>query len=494
MTQEPSIVIVGSGFSGLGMAIRLKQHGQHDFVILEKKNDLGGVWRDNHYPGAACDVPSLMYSFSFEQNPNWSRLFAPRAEVQEYIRRCADKYGVTDHIRYGCQVEALEWREEERVWHVRLRDGREFTPQVVISAIGVLHVPAYPEIPGADRFGGRTFHSAVWDHSYDLTGKRVAVIGTGASAVQFVPKIAPQVESLRVFQRSAPWIHASSDVVIPEKLRQLFARVPGAQRFFRNAIFWLMEARTMGFAINPKMMRPLERVARNHLHRAIPDPELRAKATPDYTIGCKRILVSSEYYPALCRPHVDLVTDAIAEITETGIVTKDGTEHEVDAIIYGTGFRVMEAVAEQTVIGRDGLKLQDAWADGMEAHYGTTIAGFPNFFMLEGPNTGAAYNSAIFVIETQAKHVARCLRMRESGGDAVEVRPEAQRRSNERLRRRLAKSVWSVGGCNSWILDKNGRNVTMWPGFATGYWLRARIARRRDYEVRTQPRADAQDA
>ncbi|GAA4494370.1 NAD(P)/FAD-dependent oxidoreductase [Actinoallomurus oryzae] len=478
------LAIIGSGFAGLGMAIQLKKAGFDDFVVLEKNDDLGGTWRDNRYPGCACDVPSHMYSFSYELNPGWSRMFAPQEEIWAYLRRCVDKYGLAPHIRYGAAVDSLEWDEEARHWRVALGDGTVLTPRAVVSGIGALHVPSLPDIPGAERFTGTAFHSAQWDHGCDLTGKRVAVIGTGASAIQFVPKVAERAASLRVFQRTPPWIQPKPDFVFPAWARAVFRHVPGATRAFRDTIYWVLEARAVGFTISPKLMAPQEKVARVHIAHQVPDPELRAKVTPDYTIGCKRILLSSDYYPALSRPHVDVVTDDITEITETGLVTADGTAHDVDVIIYGTGFRVTDALAEQRIVGRGGVKIQEAWADGIEAHHGVTIAGFPNLFMLLGPNTGLGHNSVVFMIESQVQHVLSCLRLlSEEKADVIEVRPEAQRRFNRGLQRRLRKAVWNEGGCRSWYLDDKGVNRTLWPGFTFEYWARTRKARRRDYAL-----------
>jgi cation diffusion facilitator CzcD-associated flavoprotein CzcO len=478
------LAIIGSGFAGLGMAIQLKKAGYDDFVILEKDSDLGGTWRDNRYPGCACDVPSHMYSFSYELNPNWSRMFAPQEEIWAYLRRCVSKYGLERHIRYGSGVEALEWDSGVGHWRVTLADGSELTPKAVVSGIGALHVPSVPAIPGASRFAGKVFHSAQWDHSCDLRGKRVAVIGTGASAIQFVPKVASEASSLRVFQRTPPWIQPKPDFAIPAWARRVFRYVPGAQRAFRNAIYWVLETRAVGFTISPKLMAPQEKVARTHIARQVPDPDLRAKVTPDYTIGCKRILLSSDYYPALSQPHVDVVTSGIEEITPTGLVTSDGAVHDVDVIIYGTGFKVTDALSEQRIIGRDGLKIQEAWADGIEAHHGVTINGFPNLFFLLGPNTGLGHNSVVFMIESQVQHVLSCLKLlKEEKAEAIEVRPAAQRRFNKGLQRRLGKAVWNEGGCKSWYLDENGVNRTLWPGFTFEYWARTRKARPRDYTL-----------
>jgi len=483
--NDPAIVIIGAGFAGICMAIRLKRAGYHNFVILEKNDDLGGTWRDNKYPGCACDVPSHMYSFSFELNPDWSRMFAPQDEIWEYMRRCTRTYGIDRHIQYGRAVERMEWDDAIGRWRIATAAGEVYTARAIVSGIGALHVPSIPEIPGADRFAGAAFHSAQWDGSCDLAGQRVAVVGTGASAIQFVPEIARRAAVVQVFQRTPPWIHPRPDFEIPPALRATFAAAPPVMRAFRDGIYWLLEARAAGFAVHPSLMGPLQWMARRHIARQIGDPALRAKVTPDYTIGCKRILLSSDYYPALTRPNVDLVTDPIARISPTGLVCTDGRAHDVDVIIYGTGFRTVEAVAELNVAGHDGVKLQDVWRGGIEAYHGITVAGFPNFFLLLGPNTGLGHNSAVFMIESQVQHVMSCLRLLAGhGGETIEVRASALRRFNDQIQRRLSRAVWSEGGCTSWYLDADGVNRALWPGFSFEYWARTRRARRADYVIR----------
>ena len=482
--SAPAIVIIGSGFAGLGMAIRLKQSGFHDFTVLEKSEALGGTWHDNTYPGCACDVPSHMYSFSFELNPGWTRMFAPQPEIRAYMARTADKYRVRDHIRCGAAVDSMEYDDDVRRWNVTLADGTVLTPRAVVSGIGALHVPSFPALTGIERFRGTAFHSAEWDHSYDLAGKRVAVIGTGASAIQFVPKVAEQAADLVLFQRTPPWIQPKPDLPIPAPVRKAFEKVPGAARAFRGGIYWALEARAVGFTIDPRLSTPQERIARRHLEKQIADPELRAKVTPDYTIGCKRILLSNDYYPALTRPNVHVETSAVAEVRENSVVTADGREYEVDCIIYGTGFKVTDALADLRVTGRDGTKLQEIWADGIEAHRGTTIPGMPNFFMLLGPNTGLGHNSVVFMIEVQIQHVLNCLRLlQESGADAIEPKPEAARRFNDRMQKRLRRAVWNEGGCSSWYLDDQGVNRTLWPGHTFEFWAGSRKADPGEYRL-----------
>jgi cation diffusion facilitator CzcD-associated flavoprotein CzcO len=484
-SSDPAIVIIGSGFAGLCMAIALKRAGHRDFVILEKNDDLGGTWRDNKYPGCACDVPSHMYSFSFELNPGWSRMFAPQHEIWEYMRQCARTYGIAAHIRFGCSVERMEWDEVIGRWRIATAAGEVYTARAIVSGMGALHLPSIPEIPGAGQFAGAAFHSAQWDPSCGFSGNRVAVIGTGASAVQFVPQIAKQADQVYVFQRTPPWIHPRPDFQIPSAVRATFAAAPPVMRTFRNGIYWLLETRAAGFAVHPRLMAPLQRMAERHIRRQISDPALRAMVTPDYTIGCKRILLSSDYYPALTRPNVELVTDPISRITKSGLACTDGSGYDVDVIIYGTGFKTVEALAELNVAGRDGVKLQDVWRGRIEAYHGVTVAGFPNFFLLLGPNTGLAHNSVIFMIESQVQHVMSCLRLlARQNGKTIEVRASALRRFNDGIQRRLSRAVWSEGGCTSWYLDDDGVNRALWPGFSFEYWARTRRARRADYVIR----------
>ncbi|MFI6451367.1 flavin-containing monooxygenase [Streptosporangium amethystogenes] len=483
MSMHPGITIIGTGFAGLGMAIKLKEAGYHDFVILEKAGDLGGTWRDNTYPGCACDVPSHMYSFSYELNSGWSRMFAPQTEIWDYLRACVDKYDLAPHLRFGKEVVGLEYDDATRDWRVSVAGEETFTTNAVVSGIGALHVPSLPTIPGRESFTGVSFHSAEWDHSVDLTGKRVAVIGTGASAVQFVPQIAGKVSSLHLFQRTPPWIQPKPDFPFSSRAKRILG-LPGAARALRNSIYWVLETRALGFAVDPRLMRIHERMALSHLARQVPDPALRARLTPDYTIGCKRILISNDYYPALGRENVELITEGVREIGENSIVDSTGREIEVDVIIYGTGFKVIEVLDEQQIIGRNGRKIQEAWQDGVEAYYGITTAGFPNLFFLLGPNTGLGHNSVVFMIESQVRYILDCLRLlSRTKARALDVRPEAQRDYNDRLQGRLNHLVWNEGGCRSWYLDEHGVNRTVWPGFTFEYWARTRRPKPEAYEL-----------
>jgi cation diffusion facilitator CzcD-associated flavoprotein CzcO len=479
------VIIVGTGFSGLGMAIQLRKQGRSDFVILEKADEVGGTWRDNTYPGCACDIQSHLYSFSFEQNPDWSRAFPSQSEIFGYLRRVARRYDLYRHIRFGQEMTGARWDGDEHRWHVATKGGDTFTGRFLVSGMGALHLPNIPRLPGIERFTGRAFHSARWEHDYDLHGKRVAVIGTGASAVQFIPRIAPEADRLHLFQRTPPWVMPKPDREIPDGVRGLFRTIPGAQRAYRNLLYWLLETRAVGFNGHPGLMKLGQRVAKAHLDRAIADPVLRAKLTPDYVMGCKRVLISNDYYPALTRDNVEVVTDGVAEVREHGIVDTAGVEHEVDAIIYGTGFHVTDAMDDIECIGEHGRNLAKEWAsEGMRTHLGITVAGFPNLFLLLGPNTGLGHNSVVFMIESQIRYVAEAMRLLDrASAEALAPRPGVQERFNAEIQRKLARGVWTQGGCKSWYLDAKGVNRTVWPGFTWRYWLSTRRVRPEDFEL-----------
>lgn len=479
---ETGVVIVGTGFSGLGMAIQLRKEGRDDFVILEKAHDVGGTWRDNSYPGCACDIPSHMYSFSFEQNPGWSRAYSPQPEIWRYMREVADKHDLRRFVRFGQEMTGARWDADENRWHVATRGGDEFTGDALVAGVGALHLPMVPELPGIEKFEGPAYHSARWRHDVDLKGKKVAVIGTGASAVQFVPKIAPEVEELTLFQRTPPWIMPKADHEMSGRTRALFKAFPPAQRAYRNLLYWLLEARAIGFNGQSWVMKLGQRLAKRNIDRAIADPALRRKVTPDYTMGCKRVLISNDYYPALARDNVDVVTDGVREVREHSVVDAAGVEHEADVIVYGTGFHVTDAFDDLEIVGRDGRNLGKEWAtEGMRTHLGITVSGFPNLFFLLGPNTGLGHNSVVFMIEAQISYVAEALRL--ARGKAIEPKPEAQERFNAAIQRKLAKGIWTRGGCKSWYLDAKGVNRTIWPGFTWRYWLDTRKVRREDFLV-----------
>jgi cation diffusion facilitator CzcD-associated flavoprotein CzcO len=456
------VAIVGSGFSGLGAAIRLKQEGMNDFVVLERAGDVGGTWRDNTYPGCACDVPSHLYSFSFAPNPRWTKAFSPRPEIFAYLRRCAADFGVMPHIRFDHGVQTAAWDEDAQRWRIETSKGT-ITANVMIGAAGALSEPSVPRIAGLERFQGPAFHSARWDHEAELAGRRVAVIGTGASAIQFVPEIQPTVGQLKVFQRTPPWILPRHNPSIRLEDQARFEKLPFLQQLARGRIYAITELVGLGFR-HPWLMRPLQKLALGYLERSVPDPVLRAKLTPNYTLGCKRILFSNRYLRALAKPNVDVVVDGIREIRERSIVTTDGAEHEVDAIIFGTGFHVTDIPFGQHVRGRGGRTLDDVWNGSPQAHLGTAVSGFPNFFFLLGPNTGLGHTSVVYMIESQIAHVVSALRyMRDRGVATVEPTAEAQAAYVAEVDRKLSTTVWNTGGCASWYIDKTGRNSTLWP-------------------------------
>jgi cation diffusion facilitator CzcD-associated flavoprotein CzcO len=462
MQSEVDVAIVGSGFSGLGMAIRLKQQGRSDFVVLERGDEVGGTWHYNTYPGCACDIPSHLYSFSFAPNPDWSHTYSPQPEIGAYLRRCADDFGVRPHVELNTTVEFAEWDDERGRWLIDTDRGR-IVARVLVAGMGPLAEPKIPDIPGLDTFAGAKFHSARWDHDHDLTGERVASIGTGASAIQLVPSIQPDVEKLYVFQRTPPWVFPHSNRPVTRTERRLYKTFPALQRLVRGGVYAMREAAVLGFVKEPRLMRLAERVAKRHMRKQISDPELLEKVTPDYTIGCKRILPSNRWYRALGKPNVELVTDGIAEVREHSIVMADGSEREVDTIIFSTGFHVADMPVGKQVRGRDGRTLDEVWKGSPRAHLGATVPGFPNMFMLLGPNTGLGHNSMVYMIESQIQYVLDALRtMERAEADTVEVRREAVESYNDAIEEQLEDTVWNTG-CASWYLDDTGRNATLWP-------------------------------
>ncbi|MCS3392861.1 alpha/beta hydrolase fold domain-containing protein [Burkholderia thailandensis] len=465
-------VIIGAGFGGIGMARAFRQAGVHDFAILERSHDVGGVWRDNSYPGAACDVPSHLYSFSFEPNPLWSRTFARQPEIHAYLRHCARKFGIERHIKFGAEVERAEYDESRSVWRVALADGTLVETALLVTATGQLSRPVLPKLAGIETFEGRAFHSAHWDHDYPLSGKRVAVVGTGASAIQFVPAIADDVSRLTIFQRSPAYILPRPDRAYRRWRQTLFRRMPWTMKLHRASIYLRYEARALAFTRFKAMMRyAVGRPFLRLLSRQVPNAELRAKLTPDYPIGCKRILLSNDYLAAMSKPSVELVTAGIRRVTPNGIETEDGVHHRADAIVFGTGFAATEFLAPMHIVGRAGVTLNDAWRRGAQAYLGVAVPGFPNFFMLYGPNTNLGHNSIVYMLESQIAHVMRCWRaMRAANATAIDVDERRYRRFNAHVQKRLSDSVWS--GCTSWYVDANGHNSTNWHGFTLSYrWL-----------------------
>jgi len=463
LPEHVRVAIIGSGFAGLGAAIRLRQAGYEDLVVLERATDLGGTWRDNTYPGCACDVQSHLYSYSFAPNPDWSRLYSGAAEIHAYLQRVATDWGVRPFLRYGAELLDASWDEVAQRWRLTTSRG-SLTADVLISGTGPLSEPLVPDLPGLETFGGTAFHSARWDHDRDLTGRRVAVVGTGASAIQFVPVVAEQAAALTVFQRTPPWLLPRFDRPVKEQVRARYRIDPARQRRMRTAIYWLRELNLLGFTGHPRVTRLLEKVARRHLHQSVADPVLREKLTPSYAIGCKRILLSDDYYPALVRPNVEVVSAPVVAVRPQGVVDADGREHQVDTIIFGTGFHTTDQPIAARVHGRGGRLLADVWGPSPQAYLGTTVPGFPNLFLLLGPNTVLGHSSVVYMIEAQLTYVLDALRtMDERSVASVDVKPRVVEAFNDGLQKSLQGTVWNAGGCQSWYLDAAGRNSSLWP-------------------------------
>lgn len=459
--QTVEVLVIGAGISGVGAAIRLLGEGINDFVVLEKASELGGTWRDNTYPGCACDVPTALYSYSFAQKPDWSRMFAAQPEIIDYVRATAERHRIASHVRYSEPVEDACWDEQAGHWLVRSAKGL-YHARTLIACTGYLHEPQIPALPGLDEFPGKLFHSSRWDHAYDLRGKRVAVIGTGASAIQFVPEIQPLVAELRVYQRTPQWILPKSDRPIPPLMQRLF-RWSWLLKAWRTLLYAGFEAFGIGFR-RPALLRQVEKLARAHLRRKVKDPVLRQKLTPDYTLGCKRVLLSNNYYRALTRANVEVLATGVSEVRGSVLVGSDGSEREVDAIILGTGFHVTDQPISALVHGADGRSLAEVWGGSPQAYRGTTIAGFPNLCLVLGPNLAIGHNSAFIIIEAQLDYVMSALRvMRHRKLARFEVRGDVQASYNAVVQRALRGTVWNAGGCSSYYIDANGRNSTGFP-------------------------------
>ncbi|MFI5757570.1 flavin-containing monooxygenase [Streptomyces sp. NPDC051569] len=487
MGRHVRVAVIGSGFGGLGAAVRLRREGITDFVVLERADSVGGTWRDNSYPGCACDVPSHLYSFSFAPNPDWPRTFSGQPHIRAYLERIADTFGLRPHLRLGHEVLLVRWDSDALHWEIETSRGA-FTAEMVVSATGPLSDPKIPGIPGLDRFPGKVFHSARWDHGCDLRGKRVAVIGTGASAIQIVPVIQPEAARLTLFQRTPPWVMPRADREISAAERGLHRALPFTGALRRTLLWGIREAQVQAFTKWPNTLGLVESLARANMAKAVKDPELRARLTPSYRIGCKRILISSTYYPALARPNVDVVASGLAGVRGSTLVAADGTEAEADVIIFGTGFHVTDMPIAERVVGADGTTLAEAWKDGMESLRGATAAGFPNWMTVIGPNTGLGNSSMILMIEAQLNYLADYLRRLDAlgtagGRAALVARPSAVRAWNDRVQERMKRTVWNTGGCTSWYLDENGRNTTIWPGTTTEFRRATRQVDLAEYEV-----------
>ncbi|MFD7920762.1 flavin-containing monooxygenase [Streptomyces sp. NPDC059740] len=482
------VAVIGSGFGGLGAAIRLRREGITDFVILERADAVGGTWRDNSYPGCACDVPSHLYSFSFAPNPAWPRNFSGQPHIRAYLERVTDTYGLRPHLRFDSEVLSARWDADALHWQLETAGG-SLTADVVVSATGPLSDAKIPDIPGLETFPGRVFHSSRWDHDYDLRGKHVAMIGTGASAIQIVPSIQPTVDRLTLFQRTPAWVLPRADRQISGLEKWLHGNIPLTRSVRRQLLWIIRELQVSAFTKRPSELGLVENIAKAHLRRAVKDPALRARLTPDYRIGCKRILLSNTYYPALAQPNVDLVTSGLKEIRGNVLVAADGTETEADAIVFGTGFHVTDMPIASRVTGANGTTLAEEWKDGMEGLRGTTAAGFPNFLTIIGPNTGLGNSSMILMIEAQLNYLADYVSHLDTLGGkiALNARPSAVHAWNHFVQQRMERTVWTTGGCDSWYLDANGRNTTAWPGTTAEFRKATRKVDLAEYEVLRPP-------
>jgi cation diffusion facilitator CzcD-associated flavoprotein CzcO len=474
--EEVGFLIIGAGFSGLGAAIKLTQAGHTDLVIVERAEDVGGTWRDNTYPGCRCDVQSNLYSYSFDPKPDWSETFPAQPELWAYLQRVTRKYGLDRYLRLGHEVTDARWDVGARRWQVSTTQG-EFAARYLIAGAGFLVEPSLPDIPGIESFQGTVMHSARWDHSWQAAGRRVAVVGTGASAIQIVPSIQPEVEHLTVFQRTAPFVVPHTNHPVKPAIKAMYRLAPATQRASRTLVYWMREFLALGFVKNPKILKRAEMAWRKHMESAITDPAMRAQLTPAYNLGCKRVLPSNEYYPAIARSNVSLVTEKIIEIRPDAVVTADGTEHPVDTLILATGFHVTDSPTFGKIRGTDGKPLAEALGT---TYLGTVVPGFPNYFQLTGANTGLGHSSMLFMIESQLTYIIDGIGKAQAAGGQFEVRPEVAAAYNAELQRKLPKTVWG-SGCSSWYLDTEGRNLTLWPGFTFDFRRRTREFRVADF-------------
>ncbi len=479
--REVRVAVIGSGFAGLGMAIRLREQGIEDVVVLERGPDVGGTWRDNTYPGAACDVQSNLYSFSFAPNPDWPRTYSEQPEILAYLKGVAAGYDVLRQHVFGADVTAAHWDAGAKRWLVQTSRG-EFSARVLVSAAGALADPSYPDIPGIEDFAGTVMHSARWDSTHDLAGERVAVIGTGASAIQVVPAIQPVVDSVTVYQRTPPWVIPRGDRPTTSFERSLYRRLPGVQKAVRGVLYAGREFLAVGITKNPRFLAPVQKLARTHLERQVRDPQVRATLAPDYTIGCKRILISNDWYPAVTAPNAEVVNAGIAEIRPHSVVTRDGVERPTDTLVLATGFQVTDLPIAHKITGKDGRTLAEVWADGMATNRGSTVAGFPNLFLLVGPNVGVGHTSMVYMIESQVAYVGNALQaMDDEDLITLETTQAAQDAYRALIAERSAGTVWLEGGCGSWYLDEHGHNTTLWPDFTFRFRALTRTLDRDNY-------------
>jgi len=480
------VAIIGAGFAGVGAGIKLKQRGNTSFKIFERSNDVGGTWRDNNYPGCACDIPSNLYSYSFESNPEWSRAFSPHNEIHDYIKHCVKKYDISECIQFNTEIKKTFFDASSGYWSIIDTKDNIYLARVVISASGPLNQPLYPNLKGINTFKGTSFHSLYWKHDYDLKGKKIAVIGTGASAIQFIPEVSKEVAHLTIFQRTAPWIEPKLDRENSEKTKKRFRRFPVYQKFWRELMYWFLEHRGKAQYTPNKIRAKRRATALKFIEDSIPNLELRKKLTPNYEIGCKRVLLSSNYYPTLNKENVALVTDTISEITANEIIDTSGEKHEIDAIIYGTGFYTTTYKHLYEVKGINSVSLFDKWnKEGGEAYYGMTVSGFPNFLLMVGPNTGLGHNSIIHMMESQFNYILDYLNyLEENPNMFLDVKKVVQNQFNKKTQEQLKTMIWSDGGCTSYYLkDNNGKNTSIWPGSTLSYRKQTKRINKSDYDL-----------
>lgn len=474
-------IIIGTGFAGIGSAIQLQKEG-YRFQVLERNNGIGGVWYANTYPGAQCDVQSHLYSFSFEQNPYWSRTYGLQEEIKEYLEYCAKKYKLLPYLKLNTTVVKAKWLDEEGIWEVTTdKDGTHHS-RFLFACSGGLSQPMIPEFKNLNQFKGKVFHSANWDHSVDLTGKKVSIIGSAASAIQIVPAIVDQVGKLNLFQRTANWILPKDDKAYSNWEKLLFNLFPGLLNLSRESIYWQLEWRAIAFVYFPIILKWAQKIAEKYIHDSIKDPKLREIMTPKYTMGCKRILLSNDFYTAIQKPNARVIVDGIQEFTSNGILTNKNEEIESDVVVMATGFKVAEGMVPYQVFGKNGLELNQAWKDGPEAYLGTTLKGFPNLFMIVGPNTGLGHSSMVYMMEAQIHYALEAIKKLKSlNKKTLEVKSNIHDAYNREIQNKLANSVWNSGGCNSWYKNANGKNVTLWPGFTFEFRLRTNRFAPEDY-------------
>ncbi|HDJ7843163.1 TPA: flavin-containing monooxygenase [Acinetobacter baumannii] len=481
--QKTKNAIIGAGFGGLAMAIRLLQSQQSDFFILEKSNDVGGTWRENRYPGAACDVQSHMYSLSFAPKTDWSKRYAEAPEIFDYIQDITDQYQIKNYCKFNHEVTHVQYDEMRHVWSLDFANQPSLEAQFVVFASGPLHIPQIPHIQGIEKFKGKVFHSSQWEHDYSLEGKSVASIGTGGSAIQYIPEIAKDVKQLYVFQRTAAWVIPRDERKYSNLSKALFKKSNLYRQIHRSRLYWSNESRVVPI-VQPQIMKYGQKLAEAFIRFQVKDKDLAKKLTPDFVMGCKRILISNKYFPTFNRKNVELVTEGIQEIKENSIITKDGKERPIDCLIYGTGFVTDPRIYLKhfTCIGRNQIELKQAWKNGAETYYGIMTKNFPNLFQLVGPNTVLGHNSIIFMIESQVNYILQLIDLVEkSGQHAIEIKPEVQDSFNERIQTQLQGTVWQAGGCSSWYQAADGKNFSLWPTYTWKYWLDTRKVNPKDY-------------